>query len=145
MPSESIEEIVRNVLEAEEIVLCMHQANRTRQLFNLKLGQPPNLELPFPLDRARSGYRPCARGSRLPIRFRITRTAITVRPNLAASSASDAVPSKSSSDCFHRLSPQRSGWRKLPFCLRTASLRSTSDWDNFLPRTFAAPLSLRAR
>jgi hypothetical protein len=38
------------IFEAQDIVEFMIQANRSRQHFNPKLGQPPNLYLPFPLD-----------------------------------------------------------------------------------------------
>jgi hypothetical protein len=47
--------------------------------------------------------------ARLPSRLRITRTAVTVRPNRAASSASGAVPSSSSCHCFQPFLPHRSG------------------------------------
>jgi hypothetical protein len=47
---ESLEAQLRNFLEAQEIVGCMMRSNRVLQLFNLKIGNPPNLDLPFTLD-----------------------------------------------------------------------------------------------
>jgi hypothetical protein len=47
---EGLEAQLKNFLDAQEIVGRMTQANRARQTFNAKVGQPSNLDLPFPLD-----------------------------------------------------------------------------------------------
>jgi len=80
----------------------------------------------------------------MPRRHRITRTAFSVRPIFAATSASEAVPSTASCSCVHPSSPQRSPGRRLRLsavCRR----RSTSGADNLRPRSFFAPASLTCR